>query len=82
MERIAKPVYWTSKAIKDLERITRFNALLYGFEKAIEFALETRKTTAILESDEFSKIGSIDEDFTHLARVYRKLIHHQCKITL
>ena len=31
--------------------------------------------------DEFNKIGSIDENFTHLKFEYRKLIHHHCKIT-
>jgi plasmid stabilization system protein ParE len=76
-----KPVYWTSRAVKDLEKVTRFNTLLYGFDKAIEFALEIRKSTDILESDDFSQMGAIDEDFIHLAREYRKLIQHHCKIT-
>jgi hypothetical protein len=34
-----------------------------------------------LKSFEFSKIGSINEDFTHLKFEYRKLIYHHCKIT-
>jgi plasmid stabilization system protein ParE len=76
-----KPIFWTSRAVKDLEKITRFNASLFGFEKAIAFALEIRKSTDILESSNFSGIGSIDEDFIHLTREYRKLIHHHCKIT-
>jgi plasmid stabilization system protein ParE len=39
-----KPIFWTSRAVKDLEKITRFNASLFGFEKAIAFALEIRKS--------------------------------------
>jgi plasmid stabilization system protein ParE len=76
-----KPVFWTTRALKDLEKTTRFNALLYGFKKAIEIALEIRKSTDILENTNFSEIGSVDEDFIHLKREYRKLFHHHCKIT-
>lgn len=76
-----KPVFWTTRALKDLEKTTRFNALLYGFTKAIEIATEIRKSTEILENSNFSEIGSVDEDFLHLKRKYRKLIHHHCKIT-
>lgn len=76
-----KPVFWTTRALKDLEKTTRFNALLYGFTKAIEIATEIRKSTETLENSNFSEIGSIDEDFLHLKRKYRKLIHHHCKIT-
>lgn len=81
MERVTKPVYWTARAIKDLERVTRFNAMLYGFKKAIVIATELRKNTEILENDNFKEIGSIDEDFVHLKYEYRKLIHNHCKIT-
>ena len=71
MEKIIKPVFWTTRALKDLEKTTRFNESLYGFTKAIE----------ILENSNFSEIGSVDEDFLHLKRKYRKLIHLHCKIT-
>ena len=81
MERIIKPVYWTTRAVKDLEKTTRFNALQYGFEKAVEIALEIQESTKILESSDFSEIGAVDENFAHLAREYRKLIQHHCKIT-
>ncbi len=59
MERIIKPIFWTNRAIKDIEKVTRFNIKLFGF----------------------NKIGSVDEDFTHLKFEYRKLIHHHSKIT-
>lgn len=83
MERIVKPVFWTSRAIKDLEKITRFNSKLFGFNKAIAIALEIKKETEIFENIEydFSEIGSIDESFSHLKRDYRKLLVHHCKIT-
>lgn len=83
MERIVKQVFWTSRAVKDLEKITRFNSKLYGFNKAIEIALRIKKETEILENVNynFSEIGSIDEVFFYLKRDYRKLIVHHCKIT-
>jgi plasmid stabilization system protein ParE len=81
LERIVKPVYWTARAIKDLERVTRFNAILYGFKKAIVIATELRESTEILENENFKEIGSFDEDFVHLKFEYRKLIHNHCKIT-
>jgi len=83
LERIIKPVFWTTRATKDLEKITRFNALLYGFEKAIQIALELQKSTEILENPtyDFIEIGAIDSEFTHLKRNYRKLISEHCKIT-
>lgn len=83
MERIIKPVFWTSRATKDFEKITRFNAQLYGFKKAIEIAFELQKSTELLEnpSYDFSQIGSVDTEFMHLKRNYRKLISGYCKIT-
>ena len=81
MERINKPVFWTSRAVKDLEKVTRFNINLFGFKKAIEIANEIQEATEILDSNNFNQIGSIDEDFTHLKFEYRKLIHQHCKIT-
>lgn len=83
MERKLKKVFWTSRAVKDLEKITRFNSSLYGFKKAITIALAIKKSTEILENPDydFSKIGSVDESFSHLKRNYRKLIIEHCKIT-
>lgn len=81
MEKTIKPVYWTNRAIKDLEKVTRFNAIIYGFDKAILIATELRESTEVLENSNFKEIGSIDEDFVHLKHEYRKLIHNYCKIT-
>ena len=70
MERIIKPVFWTSRAVKDLEKITRFNANLYGFKKAIDIAIHLKKSTEILENLEFEYliIGEINLEFSHLKR--------------
>jgi hypothetical protein len=75
LERIIKPVFWTTRATKDLEKATRFNALLYGFEKAIQIALELQKSTEILEnpSCDFSEIGAIDSEFTQLKKKLQKI---------
>lgn len=81
MERINKPIFWTNRAFKDLEKVTRFNIKLFGFNKAIEIAKEIQETTEILELNDFNQIGAADEDFIHLKFEYRKLIHHHCKIT-
>ncbi|WP_026713239.1 type II toxin-antitoxin system RelE/ParE family toxin [Flavobacterium daejeonense] len=81
MEGVVKPVYWTSRALKDLEKVTRFNATLYGFSKAIVIATGLRERTEVLENSNFKEIGAVDEDFVHLKYEYRKLIHHHCKIT-
>jgi len=83
LDRIIKPVFWTTRAIKDLEKVTRFNALLYGFDKAIQIALKLQKGTEILENPkhDFSEIGAVDLEFIHLKRNYRKLIDGHCKIT-
>ena len=62
MDRITKPVFWTNRAVKDLEKVTRFNSTLFGFNKAIEIAKIIRKSTEILENNQydFSEIGQID----------------------
>ncbi len=74
---------WTTRATKDLEKITKFYIKLYGYSKARQIAIELRKSTEVLEHEnvDTSKIGAIDDTFIHLKRNYRKLIEHHCKIT-
>lgn len=74
---------WTSRATKDLEKITKFYLKLYGHTKAKQIATELRQSTEILERKNIdtAKIGAIDNAFTHLKQNYRKLIEHHCKIT-
>ena len=83
MDEIVKPVFWTTRAKKDLGRIIRFNTTLFNQEKAIMIANGLQKSTEILENpnNSFVKIGEVDDDFTHLKQEYRKLIKHHCKIT-
>tara|TARA_R110002049_G_scaffold299812_1_gene490273 strand:- start:3891 stop:4214 length:324 start_codon:yes stop_codon:yes gene_type:complete len=83
LDKGIKPVVWSSRATKDLEKITRFYINLYGRPKARKIATELRQSTEILERKDMdtSKIGAIDETFAHLKRNYRKLINHHCKIT-
>ena len=83
MDRVIKPVEWTTRATKDLKKTTKFYIDLYGKEKAKKIATAIRKKTEILEDEkiDLSKIGSIDEAFNHLKYTYRKLLKHHCKIT-
>ncbi len=76
MDRIIKPVFWTTRAIKDLEKVTRFNALLYGFDKAVQIALKLQKGTEILENPkyDFSEIGAVDLEFIHLKETTENLL--------
>jgi plasmid stabilization system protein ParE len=83
LDRIIKPVIWSTRSIKDLEKITKFYIELYGLSKTREIVTEIRKSTEILEQENLdtSKIGAVDEVFSHLKQEYRKLINHHCKIT-
>ncbi len=82
MGRTIKPVALTSRAIKDINKIKSFNTELYGLDKAQEIIDTIFKRLAILETPDidFTKIGAIDTDFSHLKHAYRKLIEHHYKI--
>lgn len=81
--RKVKTVVWSGRATKDLKKITDFYINLYGLSKTKGIITEIRKTTEILEKQDVdtSKIGAIDEAFSHLKYEYRKLLKHHCKIT-
>lgn len=83
MGGVIKPVVWTTRSKKDLDKVMRFNTELYGLEKAREIAFNIRQRVQILESPDvdFTKTGAIDTDFLHLKRKYRKLIGRHYKIT-
>jgi len=83
LERVIKPVFWTNRAKKDLEKLIQFYAGLYGKEKAKEIATTIFEKVKLLENKnvDFTNIGVIDEQFSHLKYQYRKLIHKYCKIT-
>lgn len=73
----------TSRALKDLQKIRRFNDVLYGIPKSKEIINTLFEIMEILENPDFdfTKIGAIDEDFAHLKYEYRKLIESHYKIT-
>jgi len=81
LERIIKPVFWTRRSVKDLEKITKFNTKLYGSAKAILISSKIEESTDVLEIHNFKELGTVDQDFDHLSRNYRKLIYNHCKIT-
>ena len=83
MDKGIKPVFWTERAIKDLEKLKLFNVKLYGKSKGLKIILSVKNAVNILESSEVdtSEIGSVDEEFSHLKYKYRKLLHKHCKIT-
>jgi plasmid stabilization system protein ParE len=73
----------TSRALKDLQKIRKFNDNFYSVLKSKEIINDLFKLMEILESSDadFTEIGSIDEDFVHLKHQYRKLIESYYKIT-
>lgn len=83
MDSIIKPVYWTTRSSKDLEKITRFNIESRGKEKARELSENIQKSTEVLENPnyDFMSIGTVDIEFSHLKRQYRKIFCDGHKIT-
>jgi len=83
LDKVNKPVFWTTRATKDLEKTTKFYIELYGKVKAREIATELRQRTETLERTDvdITASGSIDQAFSHLKHTYRKFNHHHCKIT-
>ena len=81
MEKQSKEIIWTSRAVKDLKKVYNFNIKLQGEEKAFDLILSIISYPDILTDTKFTDIGSVDEDFKHLKRDYRKLIKGKHKIT-
>jgi len=83
LEKINKSLTWTQRALKDLENIKEFNSELLGNDKALEITYQILTKVDMLESHTFdySKIGAVDESFSHLKNTYRKLIEGYYKIT-
>lgn len=73
----------TSRALKDLQKIRKFNDALYGVPKSKEVITAIFKRIKVLEnpSVDLTNVGAIDEDFIHLKYEYRKLIEEHYKIT-
>lgn len=75
METVIKSVKWTSRALKDLRKITTFNSKKLGEKKALEITHKIIDLPKILENPnyDFKNIGSIDESYSHLKSVFRTL---------
>ena len=80
MEKITKPIIWTQRALKDLNKIYEFNAENIGNDKAVQKII-TKVEILEKTSFDYSTIGAADEDFSHLKYHYRKLIESHYKIT-
>lgn len=80
---VVKSVAWTKRALKDLRKISIFNASVIGKSKALEVAHNVIDAPKILENTEydFQNIGSVDESFSHLKQEYRKIYYKHYKIT-
>lgn len=67
MDKVIKPVSWTKRSTKDLEKIVHYNTDQKGKKRSQEIALGIQKTTEILENPEynFKNIGTVDDQFTH-----------------
>lgn len=83
MEKITKPLEWTTRALNDLNKLPEFNSEILGFKKAEAISDSIINKAEILENPEcdYTKIGAIDESFSHLKYNYRKLIEGHYKIT-
>ncbi|WP_108867853.1 type II toxin-antitoxin system RelE/ParE family toxin [Aquimarina aquimarini] len=80
---VVKPVSWTTRGLKDLKKVSKFNSKTKGREKAIEIAHNIIDAPKILENPkyDFQNIGTVDETFNHLKWEYRKIFCEGCKIT-
>lgn len=83
MGRLIKEVSWTKRALKDLKKVRDFNTKLQGKQKAKAMAQRIFDEPKMLQNPKFdyTNIGSIDEQFSHLKREYRKIFAEGCKIT-
>ena len=81
-ERI-KPIEFTSRAIKDLQKVKSFNLKLYGKPKTEAIFNSIFQRIEVLENpnNNFIDIGAIHETFKYLRWKYRKLIEDHYKIT-
>ncbi len=78
-----KPVEFTTRATNDLGKFKDFYYKSYGREKTEEIIDAIFDRLEQLENPDvdLTKMGAIDEEFSHLKREYRKLIEHYYKIT-
>lgn len=83
MEKISKPIFWTQRALRDLNKIYRFNSESLGEEKSFSIIQKLIDKVGILENPDFDYItlGAVDESFSFLKKQYRKLLEGHYKLT-
>jgi len=74
-------INWTSRAVKDLKKIYHFYTEQIGEEKSFRLVNSLVDKVDVLSDGRFSKVGAVDDEFTHLKRQYKKLIFKNIKIT-
>ena len=74
-------IIWTSRAASDLKKVFHFYTLIIGEQKAYNLILLLFEKIDKLRDKRFVGMGSVDQEFEHLKRNYRKLIEGDIKIT-
>ena len=74
-------IIWTSRAASDLKKVFHFYTGIIGEQKAYDLILLLFEQVDRLHDRRFVKMGSVDQEFEHLKRDYRKLIEGEIKIT-
>ena len=79
MEKIE--IKWTSRAVKDLRKIYHFYTSLSGEEKAFKLIQKLLFRIELLSNKKTVKMGTLDEEFKHLKREYKKILEGNIKVT-
>lgn len=74
-------IKWTQRAKIDLHKVYSFYTELAGEETAFKIIEELLSKVEILSDQRFVDIGAVDDQFAHLKRNYKKLIHGDIKVT-
>lgn len=74
-------IKWTSRAAKDLRKIYSFYSELYSEDMAFKLTGQLMNKVDLLCDKRFLKIGTIDNEFSHLKHHYKKLVQKHIKIT-
>jgi len=74
-------IIWTSRAVKDLHKVYDFYSEQIGEVNAFELIQLLLSKVDVLSDERFVKMGTIDEEFKHLKKQYKKLIEKNIKIT-
>ena len=78
-----KPLELTKRATRDLAKFKEFCRKLYGLKKAETILDDIFNKLEELENPDIdlTKVGAIDDTFSHFKYTYRKLTIKYCKVT-